>query len=78
LGSLVVIHPFDPLAGRRLEILFSRRGAGGVVFVCARAAAGQVTLPADWTDRGRLPGRERLSVDGLAALDTLARSLRGR
>jgi Family of unknown function (DUF5372) len=78
LGSLVVIHPFHPLAGQRMEILFSRRGPGGVVFTCARPAAGQVTLPADWTDRGRLPAPERLSADGLAALDTLTRSLQGR
>jgi len=78
LGSLVVIHPFHPLAGQQLEILFSRRGPGGVVFACARPAAGQVALPADWTDRGRLPAPERLSVDGLTALDTLMRPLRGR
>ena len=73
-----MIHPFHPLAGQRVEILFSRRRPGGLVFACACPAGGQVTLPADWTDRGRVPAPERLSVDGLAVLDTLARSLQGR
>jgi len=78
LGSLVVTHPFHPLSGRRLEVLFTKRRDGGEVFVCAGGGSGQVTLPQAWTDRGEPALAHRLSVEGLAALDTLARSLQGR
>jgi hypothetical protein len=33
-----------------------------------------VTLPKDWTDRGPQPGRGRLTVEGLIALDTLRKA----
>jgi uncharacterized protein DUF5372 len=78
LGSLVVTHPFHPLSGQRLEVLFAKRRDAGVVFVCAGGADGQVTVPAAWTDRGEPASAHRLSVEGLAALDTLIGSLRGR
>jgi hypothetical protein len=48
------------------------------VFVCAGGFSGQITLPLAWTDRGELPLARRLSAEGMAELDTLARSLRGR
>jgi len=78
LGSLVVTHPFHPLTGQRLEVLFAKRRGGAVVFVCADGASGQVTLPQVWTDRGVVALSRRLSVEGLAALDTLMRSVQGR
>ena len=78
MGSLVVTHPFHPLNGQRLEVLFAKRRDGAVVFVCAGGVYGQITLPAAWTDRGEAALGYRLSVEGLAALDTLARSLQGR
>ena len=78
MGFVVVTHPFHPLTGHRLEVLFAKRRDGAVVFVCAGGASGQVTLPRSWTDRGEAAMSGRLSVEGLAALDTLARSVRGR
>ena len=54
-----------------------RRGAD-TVFVCAGGISGQITVPQSWTDRGDPPLDRRLSAEGLAGLDTLARSLRGR
>jgi hypothetical protein len=78
LGSVVVTHPFHPLTGQRLEVLFAKRRGDGVVFVCAGSEYGQVTLPEAWTDRGAPPLACRLSVEGLAALDTLTRAIRGR
>ena len=45
------------------------------MFVCAGGVSGQITLPEGWTDRGEPPLACRLSADGLAALDTLARGL---
>jgi hypothetical protein len=49
-----------------------------VVFVCAGGVYGSITLPRAWTDRGELPLAHRLSVEGLAALDTLVRAMGGR
>jgi hypothetical protein len=49
-----------------------------LVFVCSGGVSGRITLPESWTDRGEPPGACRLSVEGLAELDTLSRTLRGR
>jgi hypothetical protein len=76
LGFVVVTHPFHPLTGQRLEVLFARRRAGAMVFVCSGGVSGQITLPQAWTDRGDPPGKWRLSAQGLAELDTLTRALR--
>jgi len=35
LGFVVVTHPFHPLSGQRLEVLFAKRRDDGVVFVCS-------------------------------------------
>ncbi len=78
LGSVVVTHPFHPLRGQRLEVLFSKRRDDGVVFVCSGGFSGQITLPEAWTDRGEPPLACRLSAEGLAALDTLSRAIEGR
>jgi Family of unknown function (DUF5372) len=77
-GFVVVTHPFHPLTGQRLEVLYARRRGAGTVFVCSGGVSGQITLPQAWTDRGEPPLGRRLSAEGLAELDTLARSLRGR
>jgi len=77
LGSVVVTHPFHPLKGQRLEVLFVKRRGTDVVFVCAGAVGGQVTLPESWTDRGDPPGAYRLSVQGLVDLVAVTRAIRG-
>jgi hypothetical protein len=78
LGFVVITHPFHPLSGQRVEVLFSKRRAGGVVLVCESAELGRVTVCESWTDRGPARAGSRLSAEGLAALDTLIRSLQGR
>ena len=77
-GFVVVTHPFHPLSGQRLEVLFAKRRDDNVVFVCAGGVYGSITLPQAWTDRGELPLAHRLSIEGLAALDTLVRAISGR
>ena len=77
LGFVVVAHPFHPLKGQRLEVLFVKRRGAGRVFVCAGTVGGQVTLPESWTDRGDPPGAHRLSVQGLADLVAVTRAIRG-
>ena len=77
LGFLVVTHPFHALSGQRLEILFAKRRAGAMVFVCSGGFSGQITLPESWTDRGEPAEAHRVSADGLAALGAVTRALRG-
>src|SRR5207248_3412709 len=77
-GFVIVTHPFHPLNGQRLEVLYAKRRGADTVFVCSGGVSGQITLPQSWTDRGEPPLAWRLSAEGLAGLDTLARSLRGR
>ena len=74
--SIVVTHPFHPLTGQRLTVIFEKRRPGTErVLVCEGGPAGRVTLPLAWTDRA--PAREvhRLAVEGLAALAVLAAAL---
>jgi hypothetical protein len=73
LGSLVVTHPFHPLFGQRLPVLFTKRRAGALVLVCEGGVGGlaTVTLPVSWTDRGPAAAAHRLSVEALLVLDTL-------
>ena len=47
---LVVRHPFHPLTGQRLRILFERRLASGRVYVCDSGPQGTVTVPEAYTD----------------------------
>ncbi|HEY5841390.1 MAG TPA: DUF5372 family protein [Mycobacterium sp.] len=78
MGFVVVTHPFHPLIGQRLEVLYVKRRAGDTVFVCAGGVSGQITLPLAWTDRGVPAGEHRLSLAGLAALDAVTRAIGGR
>lgn len=66
------------LSGCRVTVLFSKRRAGRLVFVCEGGPAGRVTVPVSWTDRGPKPSANRLTVEGLAELDTLAKMLEDR
>jgi hypothetical protein len=65
---LVVTHPFHPLAGRRLDVLFVRREAGMRVFVCDTGAGRNVALPEAATDRGPAPAERPLTFEVLVAL----------
>ena len=75
---MIVTHPFHPLNGQRLEILYARRRGADTVFVCAGGVSGQMTLPKAWTGRGEPPGTGRLSAEGLTALGAATRALHGR
>ena len=78
LGFVFVAHPFHALTGQRLEVLFVKRRGPATVFVCSGGVSGQITLPLEWTDRGGPASSLRLSAEGLALLDTLARAIEGR
>ncbi|MEV5085869.1 DUF5372 family protein, partial [Streptomyces sp. NPDC056159] len=78
LGSLVVTHPFHPLSGCELEILYVKRRSGALVFVCASGAGRSVTLPQAWTDRGVAAEEYPLAVEGLCAARALVNALVSR
>jgi hypothetical protein len=75
--SLVVTHPFHPLAGQRLEILFERRlqVKQQRVYVCDGGALGTLYLPEGFTDRADPPAPQLLSVDILTRLAALIAAL---
>ncbi|WP_190813994.1 DUF5372 family protein [Saccharopolyspora pogona] len=75
MGFVVVTHPFHPLRGQRLGVLYVKRRAGDTVFVCSGGVSGQITVPQAWTDRGEPPQEHRLSAAGLAALVAVTRAL---
>ncbi len=72
----MVTHPFHPLCGELLPVLFSRRRGTDLVLVCAGGVLGRVTVPRSWTDRGDPRSPDRLSVELLSELDTLVKLLR--
>jgi hypothetical protein len=70
-----VTYPFHPLAGRSLEILYSKRRGGGRVFVCDAGDGSSVTLPIEWTDRGPAADEARLSPESLTELLVVVNAL---
>jgi hypothetical protein len=68
LGSLVVTHPFHPLFGERLEVLYVRRLSTGRVYVCDRGDGRNVALEEAATDRGPEPAERPLTLEVLVEL----------
>jgi Family of unknown function (DUF5372) len=77
LGSLVVRHPFHPLFGRRLEVLYVRREATGRVYVCDGGGGRNVALEEAATDRGPEPAERPLTFDVLVELVAVVAALGG-
>ena len=77
MGSLVVTHPFHPLRGKRLRVLYIRRVAGIRVYVCEGGPLGSVGLPEDATDRGPEPAERPVSIEVLAGVVALLSDLTG-
>lgn len=77
LGSLVVTHPFHPLCGERLRVLFERRRGGGRVYVCEGGALGSVTLAEGATDRAAPAAERPLTYELLVELGAVVAALRG-
>jgi hypothetical protein len=76
---LTVTHPFHPLAGQRLRVLFERRyKASGLAFCCEGGPLGSVMLPAGWTDRGVPGSAVALGYEQLVELAALVHALATR
>jgi hypothetical protein len=67
-GSLLVTHPFHPLLGQRLEVLFERRCPAGRLYVCAGGRMGSIGIPEDSTDRTPAAAATPLTSEVLAGL----------
>ena len=74
--SIVVTHPFHPLVGERLAVIFEKSRPGAErVLVCEGGPSGRVTLPVAWTDRAPAGLAHRLAIEGLADLADLTAAL---
>jgi hypothetical protein len=74
---LVVTHPFHPLRGERLEVLYVRRFPTGCVYVCDAGTGRNVALDEGATDRGREPAERPLSFDVLVEVAAVVGALGG-
>lgn len=74
--SLVVTHPFHPLRGQRVAILYERRLRGARLYVCD-GPLGSIGILEDATDRGPAPVDHPLSFEVLVELVALVAGLDG-
>jgi hypothetical protein len=74
---LLVTHPFHPLRGQRLVVLFERRYADGRLYVCEGGPAGSIGVPEDATDRAPAPASTPLTGEVLAGLVELVAAIGG-
>jgi hypothetical protein len=73
----VVTHPFHPLRGERLEVLYVRRLASGRVYVCDGGHGRNVALDEAATDRGPEPAERPLTFEVLCGAAAVVAAIRG-
>ena len=73
----MVTHPFHPLVGRRLEVLYVRREAAGRMYVCDGGGGRNVKLDEAATDRGPGSAGRPLSFEVLVEVATVVAALGG-
>ena len=71
----MVTHPFHPLVGQRLEVLYVRREAAGRMYVCDAGNGRNVKLDEAATDRGPAAAERPLTFEVLVALATVVAAL---
>ena len=71
----MVTHPFHPLFGRRLEVLYVRREAAGRMYVCDAGGGRNVKLDEAATDRGPGPAERPLTFEVLVELAAVVAAL---
>ena len=67
----MITHPFHPLKGQSLVVLFTQRRRHGLFFVCEVEGRRRITVAQDWTDRGVVASSDRLAVEGLSVARAL-------
>ena len=73
----MVTHPFHPLVGRRLEVLYVRREAAGRMYVCDGGNGRNVKLDEAATDRGPVPAERELTFEVLVELAAVIAAIGG-
>ena len=74
----MVTHPFHPLHGRRLAILFERRYPDGRLYVCEGGRPwGTIGVPEDATDRAPAASVSPLTGEVLAGLVDVVAAIDG-
>ena len=73
----MVTHPFHPLFGARLEVLYVRRLATGRVYVCDGGGGRNVALDEEATDRGTEAAGRPLTFEVLVELAAVVAALGG-
>ena len=73
----MVTHPFHPLFGQRLEVLYVRRQGASRLYVCDGGPLGGVGLLEEATDRGAEPDDRPLTAEVLIGLATVVAALGG-
>src|SRR3954453_20319280 len=73
-----VTHPFHPLRGQRLAVLFERSSAEGRLYVCEGGPAGTMGGPEGATDRVPAAASTPLTAEVLAGLVEVVAAIRGR
>lgn len=64
----MVTHPFHPLRGQRLAVLFERKYPDGRLYVCEGGVAGTIGIPEDATDLAPPAAATPLTAEVLAGL----------
>ena len=71
----MVTHPFHPLRGERLDVLFVCCRGAGRLYVCDGGPLGGMALPEDATDRGPESAERSLCFEALAELASVVAAL---
>jgi Family of unknown function (DUF5372) len=71
----VVTHPFRPLVGQRLVVLYMRREAAGRMYVCDAGNGRNVKLDEAATDRAPVAAERPLTFEVLVELATVVAAL---
>ena len=75
---VTVTHPFHPLAGQRLRVLFERKLAGGLAVSCEGGPLGSLMVPLAWTDRGPAAAGAPLTYEVLIDLAAVVSAIKPR
>lgn len=73
----MVTHPFLPLFGERLEVLYVRRLRTGRVYVCDGGGGRNVALAEEATDRGPEPAERPLTLELLVEVAAVIAAIGG-
>ena len=75
--SLVVTHPFHPLAGQRIGVLGVRQCRATLrrVYICDGGALGVFYLPEGFTDRAAPPAPTPLTIESLTTVAAILAAL---